>query len=397
MALRVSDEKVSEMLQTSICPKTPRDPNMSKEQKQQNKAESDMNYKVDSRQFNAVLKEFGDRAVALFKLNQQFGVMKSTKGATLVVNFVEDGKNYQAELTRKGLKAANAAFQQELLCLKHYFRMSKKKAHAKSSPESLKGTYTPIYAAPALQYFLTYGAGGFGYVDPTDQNSGLLMSEKFLPYASRGYMLRNSTTMLFFIYAHANDLQFKPQILYEGTPNATRVDASWTRSDDVMNAAFGGNIPAAFFRDPQKTKWPVSLAREQNLDTGSNTYDPIMRQNPKHLDRSQSPDGKEKFAFRPDAFKTFFFQNIASANYWSIKNLQDEINRGVVVLQEPYVQLNDPDVRRAMINEHQIIKRTTEAWSEILEPGRKVLREARKKAKEAEKKAAKEAAKGARR
>lgn len=380
------------MLQTSICPKTPRDPNMPKEQKQQLKAASDMNYKVDSRQFNAVLKEFGERAADLFKLNQQFGVMKSTKGATLVVNYVDDDKkSYRAELTRKELKAANAAFQQELLCLKHYFRMSKKKAHAKSSPESLKGTYTPIYAAPALQYFLTQGASGFGYVDPTNQNSGLLMD--LLPYASQGYMLRNSTTMLFFIYAHANNLQFQPQILSDGT----YVDASWTRSDDVMNAAFGGNIPAAFFRDASKTKWPVSLAQQQGIATGRNTYEPIMAQNPRHVDRASSADGKEKFAFRPDAFKTFFFQNIASANYWSIKNLQDEINRGVTELKGPSDQLTNPTVQQAMINEHQIIKRTTEAWSIILEPERKALREARKKENEAKKKAKKAAEKAGRR
>jgi len=374
---------VSGMLATTICPKTPRDRNASKEEKQRLKAESDASYKVDARQFNAVLKEFAERAGHLAKLNQQFGAMKVSKGVTLEADYKVEGDNrtYRATLTRKELKAANSAFQQEIRCLKHYFRMSKKKAREKAQPSSLKGTYTPVYAAPALQRFLTAAPERFGYVDPSNAGSGLLMDQ--LPYAQQGFMLRNSTTMLFFIYAHVNNLQFQPGNLADGT----KVDASWTRSDDVMNDAFGGNIPAAFYRDPAKQKSTVVAAQARGEPVGQNTYDPIEAQNAVHYAKDQSPDGKEKFVFRREAFKTFFFQNIAGANYYSRNNLEAAVNAGNGELATPLAGLNDPTYQQAMLNEHDIIKGTSERWGQILEPERKQNREARKRRTDAERKA----------
>jgi len=390
MATHVDDRVLRNMLDSTICPKTPRDRNMPKDTRQALKAQSDANYKVDARQFNSVLKEFAERAGHLAKLNFLFGTHKATKGAILSVTYqADDGKTYQAQLSKKELKAANSSFQSELLCLKHYFRMSKKKAREKAQPSSLKGTFTPVYAGAALREFLTRGRAGFGTVDPSNPNSGLLMDQ--LRYAQNGYMLRNSTTMLFFIYAHVNQLQFEPGQLQDGT----KVDASWTRSDTVMNAAFGGNIPPVFYRDVAKNKFTVAEAQaggvpQQEL---ANTYAPIQSQN--NVNIPKAPGRKAKFVFRPDAFKTFFFQNIAGANYYSKNNLARAIQAGdpnSAELQQALANLQSPEYEQGMLAEHELIKRTSVAWGDILEPGRKQNREARKRESDAAKKAAKAAA-----
>jgi len=369
---------VRSMLDTTICPKTPRSRNLTKEQKQAEKARVDAQYKVDHRQFNTVLKEFAERAGHLAKLNQQFGQMKEmkNKGVSLQVDYqAEDGKRYLAALTRKELKAANSAFQQEILCLKHYFRMSKKKAREKAQARDMKGTYTPVYAAPALREFLRLGAAGFGPLDPSNPSSGNLMDQ--LPYAQNGYMLRNSTTMLFFIYAHQNNLQYPPGVL----PDGTKVDASWTQSDQVMSQAFDGNIPPAFYRTVrEKVKYPYEEARAAGLQVGRNTYDDIRAANPQNIPKARSPDGKEKYRFDPAAFKTFFFQNIAAANYFSRKNLEDAVSRGGNAdLQQALANIDDATYRQQMLNEHQIIKGTSDVWAALLEPARKQSREERKR------------------
>ena len=220
-------------------------------------------------------------------------------------------------------------------------------------PETLQGVYTPVYFGDALMHFVNAQPENFGPIDPvnalaTQQPRTALMDS--LPLIRQGYSLRNSITMLFYIYVYVNQLQ-NPQ------------NAQLTRSDQVMRAAFDGQIPASFYsyRDEngRSTKITMNQAVTQGLISGPmNTYDVI---------RQTYPD------FRSASFNTYYFQNIASLNYYSRANLLAD-----PVLQPAAAFFDDPNIQAAMVREHQTIKDVIARWQEVLEPQRRAAREARR-------------------
>jgi len=84
----------------------------------------------------------------------------------------------------------------------------------------------------SLTTFFTLKPENFGFVEPGDASSGLLMDQ--LELVKQGFMLRNTTTMLFYIYAHYNNLQ-------------SPTNAQFTSADDVMMTAFGGEYPCRIY------------------------------------------------------------------------------------------------------------------------------------------------------
>lgn len=323
------------------------------------KRERDAQYRVEVKQFGEILKGLVQIYNALNLLTAALG--QAGKGAFL--GFPNPGQpGTVIPFNRKHLRSAQAKFSRSLLQLKNYLRVSKKKTRDPVRPESFSGTYTPVYAGDALRQFFTANPGNFGPLHPVEaartQQAGAALMDS-LQMVSQGYLLRNTSTMLFYIYAHANQLQAQD-------------NAQFARSDEVMMQAFGGQIPAAFYafrgQDGKPAKIPMQQAVAQGAvqAPGINTYEVI---------RLTRPD------FDPQRFNTYFYQNIAAANYYSKAALAADQN-----LAAAAEALQRDDVRQAMLNEHNTVKAVSAEWHELLEPARKANRDARKKQQDAVKK-----------
>ena len=327
------------------------------------KRERDAQYKVEVKEFGKILKNLTQIFNALVALNTALG--QAGKGAYLAFPNPNQAGTF-IPFNRKHLRSANAKFSKTILLLKNYLRVSKKKQREPVRPESFSGTYTPVYAGDALRSFFTAQPANFGPVGPKNaaatQNPGAALMDS-LPMVAQGYLLRNTSTMLFYIYAHANNLQAAD-------------NAQFARSDQVMMDAFGGQIPAAFYSykgaDGKTAKVSMAQAVQQGLINGAmNTYDVIRASYP---------------TFDPARFNTYYYQNIAAANYYSKAALAAD-----PALAPAAAALQRDDVRQAMLNEHNVVKAVSAEWHDLLEPGRKAQRDARKKQQDAAKKAAKAA------
>jgi hypothetical protein len=330
----------------------------------------DAQYKVKIKDFTAILQHLVQQFNALITLNTAFAKISVTdKGVPLLFPTTErpqdadpNNPNDWLELKRKDLRSANAKFAKAIKELKHYLRVCNKKTRDPTKPEDFRGTYTPVFGGDALRDFLQNGAANFGHVDPDDGASQALMD--FLPMAKEGYFLRNTITMMFYIYAHAQNLQNSD-------------NAQFTRSDDVMSHAFGGNIPAAFFSSRDTQGKPVKMLMTDYIQQGGqayNTYDIIRSQYPEGTIKV-GKDGKQKdIGFYANRFSTYYFQNIAALNYYPKAILESDAN---FQAQKDY--LNQDTVRQAMLDEHALVKQVSEIWKNRLEPERKLQRDARKK------------------
>ena len=329
------------------------------------KKAKDAQYRVEVKQFGEILKGMVQIFNSLVLLNTALG--QAGKGAYLAFPNPNPGnEGTMIPFNRKHLRSANAKFGRSILSLKNYLRVSKKKTRDPVKPESFSGTYTPVYAGDALRTFFTAQPGNFGPLNPqnaaaTGVAGAALMDS--LPMVRQGYLLRNTSTMLFYIYAHANQLQ-------------DAANAQFARSDDVMTQAFGGQIPAAFYSykgdDGKTVKVPMAQAVASGaIGAPMNTYQVIQ---------VSRPD------FNPARFNTYFYQNIAAANYYSKAALGADAN-----LAPAAQALLQADVRAAMLNEHNTVKAVSAEWHDLLEPARKAQRDARKKQQDAAKKALKAA------
>jgi hypothetical protein len=330
----------------------------------------DEQYRVEPKQFGEILKGLVQVFHSLSLLNGALG--QAGKGAYLVWgNPQRPGE--LIPFNRKHLRSANAQFAKALLGLKNYLRVSRKKTREPVNPAKFSGTYTPVYAGEALRTFFTAAPQNFGPLHPltaarTQVAGDALMGS--LPMVAQGYLLRNTSTMLFYIYAHAQQLQ-------------DQNNAQYARSDAVMTQAFGGAIPAAFYSyagaDGKIAKVTMAQAVQAGLITaGMNTYQVISALYPPGTRNQKGED----VGFRPDRFNTYYFQNIAAANYYSKAALAADATLGDVA-----AALQRDDIRAAMLNEHNIVKGVSAEWHDLYEPERKVKRDQRKKAADAAKRA----------
>lgn len=337
-------------------------PSKRKEQKrEENKA-----FMMDKAEFNQVIKQLCLKFNALVVVNKELA--KHGKGAQLSME-TEDGTAIRC--SSKDLRAQNARFVKDLQELRKVFSHSMKKSRDLLTPDSFAGTYTPVYAGPALTTFFTLKPENFGYVDPGNSSSGLLMDQ--LSLVKQGFMLRNTTTMLFYIYAHYNNLQ-SPE------------NAQFTSADDVMLKAFGGDVPAgyvSYLTDPSQRIDPnVKRTKEEKavkpvkkvmadavaeglLEQQLNTFDSI----------------RLVYDFNPESFKTYFYQNIAAANYYSRANMVDASFLSREDGEKVSGYLSDEDARQQMLIEHNLVKDVSDKWHCVLEPDRKKQRDQKKKDK----------------
>jgi len=333
--------------------------------------EGDDVYRTDVKGFSAILTELVSISNALTVL----GVALGAAGTKNQLAFNVEDKTYT--FSRKDLRSASSLFAKHILALKNYFRVSKKKVREPVEPGTFSGTYTPVFAGTALRTF--FNGGNFGPRFPievarTGQAGEALMDQ--LPLVQQGYLLRNTSTMLFYIYAHANGTQ--------DTQNA-----QYASSDAVMDNAFGGSIPADFFsyKDAVTGK-PIKVSMDEAVASGLvqrklNTYDAVKLSREQDMIRraNQGKPVTNEMRFDPRRFNTYFFQNIASANYPNSLQLTRPAFADVARA------LADPQNLALMLAEHRIVKDVSEEWAQLIEPARKVQRDARKKVKDAERKA----------
>jgi hypothetical protein len=173
---------------------------------------------------------------------------------------------------------------------------------------------------------------------------------------ANGYLLRNTITMLFFIYIHANNLQ-------------NGENAQYTRSDAVMTDAFNNaQYPAVYYVQKGLPKQPMDQIAPEGRKT---TYAMIAENNPPYVKKDPKSGKESDEGFKESKFKTFFFQNIAAANYVSKS----------AALQADQDNLSRADVKEAMLTEHNFVKAVSQEWSVRLEPLRDAQKELKKKAK----------------
>lgn len=331
-------------------------------------------------QYRKTPKEFKDILVnrkkvfhALMKLNAAVNSLE--KGHVLRFWITETEFH---DFTKKDLRTCEAKFGKEEVELHNYLKVSKKKNNPRSGPESLKATYTPIFAGPALTTFFTKGGKNFGPVHPLAWKKNGTFGQSLmeaLPYASQGYLLRNTCTMLFFIYAHAQELQ-EPE------------NAQFTHFDAVMTEAFARQ-PAVYYAD-KNGKMLMQKAIAQKLTLKELTTEEVIRLKRPEFNGDRTPiiktDDPAKQIYRK-SFNNYFFQCLASNNYYSKANLAES---GAT---EVLTALQSKQFEEAMIAEHNIVHAVASEWKELLEPVRKLNRDKRKKEKDAINKAAKAAAK----
>lgn len=147
-----------------------------------------------------ILRNIVDKIDLLVNLYSSLGNIK--KGASIVIT-TREGK--EVKITKKVLRYFKNQISHEILNLKNYLKTQRIKRPI--DPSSFSGIYSPVVTGEALKEFFQ-NVEGFGLLDPTSStssNNKYLMDE--LPFARKGYVLRNTITMLFYIYMHNNNLQ----------------------------------------------------------------------------------------------------------------------------------------------------------------------------------------------
>jgi hypothetical protein len=317
-------------------------------------------------------KKLADLAQSVITLATHVGSLE--KGQ--ILRFYVGDEYY--EFGKKDIRAATAKLLREIKDLSTYWKVSKKKPKIKSGPETLKGTYTPIYAGPVLQAFFE-AKNGFGPLDPakwknTKVMGALLMDS--LPYAQKGFMLRNTLTMLFFLYVRTMDLQ-EPE------------NAQFSHFDEVMKKVFV-DMPASFYTANGVTKIPMDEAIAKGLTKEVLSTQDIIRLKRPNFNSEKTPiikDAPEGKQVYKKAFENYYFQLLASNNYYSKANLKEDTKYSEVL-----GALNQTAVTDQMIAEHNIVREVAVKWNEYLAPSRKANRDKKKKETDARKKAEKEAA-----
>jgi len=330
-------------------------------QKAADRAAYDKAYRITPKDFSLLLRDVVDTVNAINHLAAKLGSLKS--GAYLVFK-TEAG---EFKLSRRMLSSSVSAFGKFVMSLKNFFRVSMKKPKQPRSAGSYAGIFAPVYLGSAMTSFLNNGAAGFGPAAGTPGRAGSLMAQ--LPLAKQGFVLRNSITLLMFIYAHQQNL-------------LTVDNGSIAQADAVMDAAFGG-VPCDFVTVPDKSQkvyarnkktgemqevMKKTLVRDL-ARPGQFTYADRQQYKVKKYPRAEAerlfrfPSGGSCYdsvrvqyeEFTSQIFLTYMWLAIASASTYSGSDLKS--TRGMEGV------MADLEAKKAgMLQEHNLIKAARDAW-----------------------------------
>jgi len=170
-------------------------------------------------------------------------------------------------LTRQELSAAQNEYNKKLIGLKKLYVDGTKHSRVSILPNSFKAAYTPIKVGPVFMEFLSMdgkNTPNFGQVPNEDGTSWIPNSNLLdaLPRARDGHVLKNSLTLLMYIYAVKNNL--KSKVPSEGQKNIP---------DDRMNKVFG-KTNALYYHEPGQNKVLMSKSGKKLT-----TYDVVSGKN----------------------------------------------------------------------------------------------------------------------
>jgi len=326
--------------------------------------------KVDEAKYRAKLDKIGDHVKEITKTFKDLAMLNMKMGAApkgtqyQISTFDSTGAAVVVYLSRSIVKSYNTAYAEELKDLKNYFRFAKKKktGNRQVKPEEAKGIYSPVQLAEGLTLFFTQNANRFGYAVPTDLNSGLLISA--LSVLPNGLALRNSVSLLIYIYIYANNLQ-----------DATIGSDVVLQANDPFRAFLTNTIPPfAYALDAVATKKATDKA---NNGVQKNKFVKVPNQNNASTaqilyglgvkDISRKKKGivdprAEQVQFSDSKFRMFFIQSIVALNVYSKKDLQGSQNLTALLA---------PEQVTAMVNDHAIINNARAYYHDVKNANKK--------------------------
>ncbi len=259
-----------------------------------------------------------DRVEALLNL---YEMMPQTMPSGSIIQLeLEDGNHIH--VSKKQLKLKRAELDTELRkALPKMFKRAGKRKR-KTDPSDFTGAYTPVIVAEAIQEFVK--TMDLGHEDPTDPTSPKLID--LLPCIARGFGLRNSFQLLWFISIYNNRIQ-------------DNNDKTMLKSNEAMLAAFGSN-PAKytnFIDDDGKIRTKDNTDRLTTFE--------VLEHRSTTLEHKENP-------FDRTYFKIYAFPIILSINIFKPADLTQELRD----------TLKREDIREQLLKECQIIKEVKTKW-----------------------------------
>lgn len=243
---------------------------------------------------------------------------------------LEDGN--RVDVSKKQLKLKRAELMTEIRkTLPKKFKQAGKRKR-KTKPSDFSGAYTPVVVADAIRQFLL--TVDLGHIIPKDKDSPKLLEQ--LPCIQRGYGLRNSFQLLWYISIYVNDLQDED-------------DKTTLHPNEAMKDSFGNKAYPTCYINALDDEGKLKTVRNKDKLT---TFE-ALEYRVNDLDKKEKP-------FDPNHFKIYAFPIILSLNIFKHADLSQEVRD----------TLKREDIRQQMLKECEIIKEIKDKWKEHL----KVLR-----------------------
>jgi hypothetical protein len=240
------------------------------------------------------------------------------KNPSLQLSFTKDGET--RVLTRQELSAAEAEYGKKLLALKKLYIEGTKHSKAEILPSSFKAAYTPVKIGPVFESFLAVNskkqAPNFGLI-PNEDKTGFIPKTNLLdalPRAKEGYILKNSLTLLMYIYCTVNNL--KSKVPSEGQKNLP---------DERMDFVFG-SLHSLYYQQAGKEKILMSKSGQK-----LSTYAVVSGKNTK---------------FNPEKIENYYFQAIQSLNIYEVADLTKKDSDNLL----------SPTLRAELLAEYSVIE-----------------------------------------
>lgn len=250
----------------------------------------------------------------LDKLTEKYARVKPSHN--LVFSKIDESR----VLTRQELSSAKTEYDRRMTGLKKFYVEGTKHSRISILPNSFKAAYIPIKVGQVFVDFLaTDGRSvpNFGRV-PNEEGTAWITSSNLLdllPRAKEGFFLKNSLTLLMYIYAAENNL--KSKVASEGQKNIP---------DDRMNKVFG-KIPSLYYHEAGQDKVLMSKSGKKLT-----TYDVVSGKNTE---------------FNPSKIQNYYFQSLQSLNIYEAADLT----------KSDLSTLNDSTVRNDLLKEFFIIEK----------------------------------------
>jgi len=238
---------------------------------------------------------------------------------------LEKADGTSVELSKKQLKSKKEELLHEVRKgLPKRLKQAGKRTR-KVNPSDFKNVYTPVIVADALRQLLN--TEDFGPIDPMDPSSPKLIEQ--LPCIQKGYGLRNSFQLLWYICIDVNGLK-------------DNKDKTMLFPSQPMKEAFG-DVPAWYTNEMDEEGKIKIVPNEKKIST----FDVLEY-------RVNTLEKKEEL-FDRERFKIYFFATILSINLFKSMDLP----------QDSRDSLKREDVKAQLLKEFEIIKEAKDKWKAI--------------------------------